>query len=215
MAEMYELRDIEFFDDLKLLFEQQGYDFLPLQNQFKKSTPSGFFNIIVSAMHYDECIQFELYFGSRINIVEETIAPYSHGLKGYKEESNTCITNLGKYFGKRFYKLVAYNQEEVKDTGKYIRDFFEREGFAFLHSLNDMAKVEHAFNHRPMEESLLAFSHELRCFRGITLASLVQSHYLEKINQAYLYFMRQRRSPLIVQENYNRLVRFLNNTGIS
>lgn len=212
---MYELKDIAFFSRLKQLFEEEGFEYIPVQNQFKKYTESGFFNVILHPTQYDEMVYFDLHFGARINLVERTISPYSHGLRGYKEESNTCITNLGKYLGKPHYKLKAANPQEMRETGQYIQSFFENEGLPFLYSLSDLAKVEHAFNAAPHKESVLAYPHELRCFRGITLAALTQSYAWDRINAAYLQYFEQRQSPLIIRENYRRLVNFLTNMGLN
>jgi len=215
MTPMFELKNLVFFTRLKALFEAEGFEYIPVQNQFKKYTESGFYNVILSPTWYGELVYFELHFGARINLVEDTISPYSHGLRGYKEESNTCITNLGKYLEKPFYKLKASSPQEVRSTGDYIYDFFQREGLAFLYSLSDLAKVEHAFNAAPHKESVLAFNHELRCFRGITLAALTQSHAWERVHQAYQAYFEQRKSPLIIRENYQRLVSFLTNMGLN
>lgn len=212
---MYDLKDISFFAALKQLFEEEGFEYIPTQNQFKKHTESGFFNVILHPTRYEEMVYFDLHFGARINLVEQTISPYSHGLSGYKEESNTCITNLGKYLGKPHYKLKAANPQEMRETGAYLQRFFETEGLPFLYSLSDLAKVEHAFNAAPLKESVLAYPHELRCFRGITLAALTQSVAWNRINEAYQRYFELRQSPLIIRENYQRLIGFLTNIGLN
>lgn len=212
---MYKLNDISFFAALKQLFEEEGFEYIPLQNQFKKYTESGFFNVILNPSQHEDTLYFDLHFGARINLVEQTISPYSHGLRGYKEESNTCITNLGKYLGTPHTKLKATNPQEMRETGKYILNFFLNEGFPFLYSLSDLAKVEHAFNAAPLKESVLAYPHELRCFRGITLAALTQSVAWNRINEAYQRYFELRQSPLIIRENYQRLIGFLTNIGLN
>jgi len=184
-------------------------------NQFRKNTDSGFQNIIINPSIYPHYINFELSFGSRINIVEETILPYTTGLKGFKAERNTAITSLPKYLKQPRLRLRAKDEKEMEEVIRYIRIFFEKEGFLFLNSLQNIKKVEEAFNEQPEEESLIAFDHELKSFRGLTLATMVQNPRWNELRKIYSQNLQRHNAPEIIIENYWNLVHFLSDLGLN
>ncbi len=210
-----EFNKTAFFESMAPFFEVHGFQFMPLLNQFRKESDSGFGNLIITPTLYSDIILFEVTFGSRINLVEQTIEPYINGLKGFKEERNTAITSLGKYKGKKYLRLKAVNRQEIKEVIRSLTGFFKEEGFAFLEQLKKIEVLDWLFNDKPEKESAVAFSHELRCFRGITLATLNQNPRWVSINQSYLTLMERHRTPGIVMSNYKRLVEFLSTSGLN
>lgn len=210
-----EFNKVAFFEKLEPCFANRGYYFVPLLNQFRCNTESGFTNIIITPTLYSDVIYFEITFGSRINLVERTIQPYIRGLKGYKEDRNTAITSYGKYHGNPHVRLKAQSVNQLNAVIDEIQQFFEDEGFQYLQTLEKTVGLDTLFNTNPQKTSAVAFNHELRGFRGITLATLQQNPQWEKINSAYLKMFEQRHTPSILVDNYKRLVAFLSNSGLN
>ncbi len=210
-----EFNEITFFESLAPNFNAQGYQLTPMLNQFRRNTESGFTNIIITPALYSDVIYFEITFGSRINLVESTIEPYIRGLKGYKDDRNTAITSYGKYHGNPHVRLKAQSIKQLSSVMNEIQQFFQQEGFEYLKTLEKIEGLDTLFNKSPHKTSSVAFNHELRGFRGITIASLMQNSEWSNIHQAYLKMFEQRHTPSILVDNYKRLVAFLSNSGLN
>ncbi len=215
MSLISKFKKIRFFESLQPAFQEHHFEFVPMLNQFRKMTDSGFKNIIINPSIYPDFIYFELTFGTRIDIVEETITPYITGLRGFKAECNTAVTSLSKYLKKPYFRLKAESERELEDVIRFVIRFFEREGLSFLQSLEDINILEAAFNNEPEKESLVAFDHELRSFRGLTLATMVQNPRWNELREIYLENLIRHNSPSLILENYNRLIRFLSDLGLN
>jgi hypothetical protein len=203
------------FEILEDFFKDQGFDYLAVLDQFRKETPSGWINVIFSASNYQDVTLLEMTFGSRIDWVEETIYPYSAGLSGFQAEGNTCITNLAKYWEKPHFRFKIYKDSDWYRVAAELRDFFEREGFTFLESLQDARRCEEFFNANPQKECLVSFNHQLRSFRGLALASLVQSPRWSELCETYKNMLGRYGSPHLVKERYDQLTLFLADMGLN
>lgn len=210
-----EFNKVAFFQNFRPVFERDGYEFLPLLNQFRKQTDSGFTNLIITPTVLKDVIYFDISFGSRLNLVEDTIRPYMYGLKGSKAEQNTALTSYGKYHGNKNLRLKAKSVQELTAVMQEIKHFFQQEGLVYLTKLRDIRKLDQLFNAEPDRESELAFSAETRCFRGITIATLCQNPQWQKINRSYIQTFEREGTPSVIVDNYHRLTGFLSNSGLN
>lgn len=203
------------FEILRSFFLQEGYVFQPMGNQFRKERPQGWQNIILSFGHYEDCTLIELSFGSRVNIVEELIAPYTYGLRGYQAESNTTITNLSKYQQEPHFRFKIREEADLYRMAAHVRDFFRREGFDFLNQLSDLTTLDELFNKDPMGPCLVSFNHQLRSFRGIAIASLSQNFQWESLAQDYRALLTRYSSPAVVMDRFKDFSSYLATTALN
>jgi hypothetical protein len=195
----------EFFEALVAFFKEAGYEAYPVFNQFRKDRDGGFTNVIFSITHYHNELVIECTFGSRINLVEETLLPYSNFINGCKAESNTAITNLAKFLNKPHFKLMINGTESFNDSVAFVKTFFDESGFQFLQELTEITNVEQHFNHNLKNVSLLAFNHQMRAFRGITLATVAQNPHWEDVRQEYIVLLRKYGTPEVIMDRFERL----------
>lgn len=195
----------EFFEALVAFFKEAEYEAYPVFNQFRKDRDGGFTNVIFSITHYHNELVIECTFGSRINLVEETVMPFSNCINGYKAESNTAITNLAKFLNKPHFKLMINGTESFNDSVAFVKHFFKESGFAFLKELNEISHVEKLFNANLNNVSLLAFNHQMRAFRGITLATVAQNPRWEAVRQEYLVLLRKYGTPEVIIDRFESL----------
>ncbi len=194
-----------FFKALNGFFEEHGYELYPVLNQFRKYREGGFTNVIFSNTQYADRLVVECTFGCRINLVEETVMPFSNGVNGYKEESNTTVTNLANYLGKPGFKLRVENTSSLEESVCFVKTFFETEGFEFLEKMTSVRQVEAFFNANPTGNSMYSFNHQLRAFRGITLATIAQNPRWEELRKEYLQLLSKYGTPPIIIDKFNRL----------
>jgi len=195
----------KFFEQLRPFFSEEGYVAYRVYNQFRKDTDGGFTNVIFSITHYHHELVIDCTFGSRINLVEETVMPFSNFVNGYKEESNTAITNLAKFLDKPNFKLMINGTDSFNESVQFVKVFFQQHGFEFLEQLTQLKNVERYFNANLKKASLLAFNHQLRAFRGITLATVAQNPHWEELRKEYLILLRRYATPEIIVDRFERL----------
>ncbi|MEQ9263416.1 MAG: hypothetical protein RLP14_09670 [Owenweeksia sp.] len=210
-----DFKKIRFFETLQPLLGSYGYEFMPLLNQFRKTSRKGYCNIIIYPTIYPERIFFEVSFGSRINIVERTLLPYVNGVKGFSEDGNTAITNLKRFLSQPQFTLTANNGQQLKEVIRFISDFFENGGFDYLESLTDIHQLDRLMNMDFRDKYLFSGNPVLHCFRGITVATLNANPNWNELYQGYVKYMESLQTPRLIQENFNRLVFFLSDMGLN
>lgn len=194
----------QFLQKLDPFFTQQGYKFNPWLNQFRQHFEGGFRNVILGFSEYEEVTVLECTFGLRIHLVEETIMPYSNGINGYKDESNTCITNLAKYKNRKHYRLQYATEQESEACARELKNFLLSDGLTFLHRLSHLPILEAYYNAAPSEPNLLSFSPRLRSFRGMVLAALVQNPQWHELRKSYRQAMARQGTPQVIQERFEQ-----------
>lgn len=203
------------FDILQEFFADHDYIYSDIGNQFRKDTELGWQNIILGFSAYEDQLFIEVSFGVRLNIVENLIAPYTHGLRGYQAESNTTITNLSKYLGEPYFRFKIEDEADLYRMAAHVRDFFRREGFQFLDKLSCLDELDKQFNNHPQESSLVSFNHQLRSFRGLAVASLNQNPHWEELCSFYRNLLQRYSSPLVVMDRYRDFSRHLATTALN
>lgn len=186
-------------------FQERGYTYQPILHQFQKDHQKGFTNIILSPTHYEDCTYVECSFGCRINLVEELIRPFSKGINGYKDEANTAITNMAKYLNEPHFRYKIKQPADLETFLEKIQTFFTREGFSFLDDLLDLNCLEQHFNGNLSRPSLMAHNEQLRSFRGLVLACIVQNPRWTEILSAYQVLLRQQGTPLVIMDRFDEL----------
>ncbi len=203
------------FNVLSDFFAERDFNFLELGHQFRKETAGGWQNVILGFGHYDDCSYVETSFGSRLNIVENLIAPYTYGLRGYQAESNTCITNLAKYKQEPHFRFKISEEADIYRMAAHLRDFFRREGFPFLESLSSIKELDRLFNSDTQGQCLLSFNHQLRSFRGLAIATLNQNPNWEGLCESYRLLLKKYSSPSVVMDRYDDFSRYLATTALN
>ncbi|MDR9373961.1 MAG: hypothetical protein RI565_03775 [Schleiferiaceae bacterium] len=204
-----------FFEHLQPFFAAEGYHFHPILNQFRQTFDGGFRNVIFGFSAYEDTTLVECTFGVRLDLIEDTIMPFSTGINGYLDESNTTQTNLAKYHQVPHYRLRFAHPAEMEAAGQELRQFFVQEGFAFLEKHSALKALEARYNQAPHQPSLLAFSTRMRCFRGMALATMAQSPYWESLYQVYQEELRRWGTPSIITDRYEALCQHLLRLGVN
>lgn len=203
------------FEMLKPFFKGYDYHLIEIDHQFRRASKAAWQNVILNFNYYPDCFLVEVSFGARLDMVEELIAPYTYGVRGYQLESNTCITNMAKYRKEPHFRFKITEEQDLYRMAAWIRDFFRREGFAFLDSLLDYRELDHLFNAEPSKDCLLSFNKQLRCFRGLAIAGLRQNPHWEEIHHSYLALLKRYGSPDLIIDRYREFSRHLAATALN
>jgi len=203
------------FQALAPFFAEKGFVFIPVMHQFRKETESGWQNIIFNFSHYEDCSLVEVSFGTRLELVENLIAPFTFGIRAYQAESNTCITNMSKYLKDPQFRFKLMEQADIKRMTAWIKDFFRREGFHFLNKISQTSDLDTLYNKEPRKDCLVSYNHQLRCFRGLAIAALQQNPDREHLYQEYLEVLKRYASPHVVSDRFREFSRHLAITALN
>lgn len=204
-----------FFEALKPFFEAAGFRPMPWFNQFQARIPGGYQNVFVLVSHYDDISLADVSFGLRINLVEETIMPYSNAVNGYKENANTCLTTMGRFRGKKYDRFRISSAGDWSRAQLQVEDFFTKEGFAELDRLSRLKALEATFNGEVGQSKKWSFNQQLHCFRGLALASLTQNPHWEKIYQDYRQSLMACGTPHLIMDRFQQLADRLAGMGLN
>ena len=210
-----DFKKIRFFETLQPLLEGYGYEFIPMLNQFRKTSRAGYCNVIIYPTIYSEHIYFDVSFGSRINIVEKTLLPYVNGVKGFSDDGNTVLTNLRNFLDQPEFALTADGENQLKEVIRFVSDFFENGGFEYLESLTDINQLDRHLNADPGNQKFFLGNPSLYCFRAITVATLNTNPNWNDLYNFYGHQLETLGTPKLIQENFNRLVFFLSDMGLN
>lgn len=191
---------------LQPFFAQYHYHYFPVENQFRYPEGKSWRNVILGLSTYEDGAVVEVSFGIRNHWVEETIAPFVRGMGGFHAESNTAVVNWIKYHGTGSQRFWVQNPGDWNRVAARLRDFFAKEGFAFLQKIARPATAEKFFNADFKRPSLLCFHPQMRAFRGMALASQVQNLAWEAYCEAYREWLRRYGSSRLMLERYELMV---------
>lgn len=210
-----EFKNSHFFHQLDDLFASRDYLFMPELKQFRRTNTGGFQNVIITPSFYKDAVIFEVSFGTRFNLVEETVQCFTPAKPAFPGHSNTILTSYGKYLNQPYFRYRAESPLEFGEVALSLRSFFEKDGFAFLEDMCDITKAERAINGLPHQKSRYASNQDLRIFRGLVLASVANRDELEKLTDIYLDQLLQRNADGQLLKDFTSITEFLRNFGLN
>lgn len=204
-----------FYQTLSPFFEANGYKWHPDTQQFRQTNETGFKNIILSPLPVGDEIHFDIQFGTRFDIVEKTLHSFISTSSTYALESNTALIKLNQFSKGHINFFRASSEPEVTEVIAAIHQFFTIKGFDYIDRLSDIHHVEDLFNGHPNLPVKLNSNPVYRCFRGITLARMVENPRWNDIHKAYLHYMEANKTPPHLVQAYMRLIEYLNAFGLN
>lgn len=204
-----------FYRGLIPSFEQFGYTWHSPTQQFRSSFEGGFKNISIQPISSREGISFNIQFGTRLHVVERTALMFLPTSVNYLHESNTAIIQLNQFLAEDEQSLLITTQQELADMSVRILNFFQERGFDHLEMLADSKRLEALFNRHPNLPIRVNTNQTYRCFRGITLARMMNNQRWNDVHKAYLHYLEANKVPQVQFEAYMRLVEFLNSFGLN
>ena len=188
---------------------QHQLAWLPRQQQYRRTTPTGFRALIVSLSHYATDSVLELHLALRHDLIETTAFRYTNGLSAFAPDSLTLVASSAKLRGVAFDRYVIRQPEDVQRASAVLLPWLAANAEAFWDKYAELRAVDVALNAEPTTNTLLMPNQQLRCLRGLVAARYAQRPNWEVLIPLY----RQRLVELYATEpiryGYERLVDFL------
>jgi|GEM_PF-1434317 len=196
-------------NELRPLFEQQGFLHLPKWEQFRKPTPTGFQAVIISLANYDDLSLLEIHLGVRQDPVENLAYPFTNGLMGFRESSMTLITPLAKLHGHAYQRFELKDASDMSAPLTQIQDQLEKGGLSFLKKYTRLEEMEQLYNRHPKHNLPLVHNQINRCLRGLVLAHLNHRKDFADLATIYRERLQELRAPEVTIQKFERLRDYL------
>ncbi|MDF7818793.1 hypothetical protein P1X15_14350 [Runella sp. MFBS21] len=191
-------------------FEAEGFQLLMQKKQFRKSTTTGFTNIIFSVSEYDDEAWVEVHIGCRNHQIEQMAQQFIPSLPiDFREDANTLIISTGRYNDVKYFRYKIQNDDDLKNTCDAIMDFMNLSGWTFFKSVTKVADIDRILNSQPHKPSKYLYNQEDRCFKGLIAAKLNHNPHFDRLIEIYQVYLQKQVRDEIELHNYQKLVSFL------
>ena len=201
--------EMKLYQRMEFFFQSHGFDLLPEQKQFRKTTQNGFQNIIFSVSETQKECWIEVNFGVRYEFIEQIAQQFLNNALGYRPSANTLVISVGKFLDLKYFRFKVTNEDDLGKTLNEIEDVFEKKGFDFLEKANNLSFIEETLNDSPAQSCRYLYNQVHRCFKGIIAAKLADNQNFATIINIYRHFLLKNGTDQDLM-NYERLVSFLN-----
>lgn len=197
------------YQHLTDFFANQHYTLLPEKRQFRKSVPTGFQNVILSPTYYGKETWLDVNFGCRNEQVEQIAQQFLNNLIDFRPDANTLIISIGKFTDQPYFRYKMEHPDELGVVCGQIKAFFETDGFTFLDQACTLPVLDQLFNQFPYQPSRYVYNQTHRCYKGLITARLNHNSNFADLADSYRHgLLRQTQNPY-EQQNFERLVTFL------
>lgn len=193
------------YQNLQPLFSENGYEACPENKLFRKATKSGSRSVLFNLKRVADGQLLEVNFGMRFEIIESLVYQFLNAPK----ESNTILVDLDFIKHQTKPPFIITDEASLRSNCKRISDFMEKKGFRALQALGKLKKVDAVVNRKPHLPCLYMNNGIYRCFKGVTLARLLQRTDFNQLIAVYKNYLYQQWVPQSVVENFKRLVHYL------
>ncbi|MGD1843610.1 MAG: hypothetical protein ACFB0B_22360 [Thermonemataceae bacterium] len=206
---MLEETEVQVFSRLRKVMTADGFELLWEKKQFRKTTETGFQNVSISISQYTDDFVMEVSLGTRSNLVESLVGQFLNYSPSFLADSHTAIASMGKLLGRPYERFVVKTPQAFEAACTRIETFMHEQGFTFLTHYTNLHNLHEAYNTHPTQNCLLAYNTTHRCFRGITIARLIESPQWAALATNYQKVLQAYGVPTSVKESFHKLIRYL------
>ncbi|GAB3946182.1 hypothetical protein GCM10028805_16260 [Spirosoma harenae] len=197
------------YQQLAPFFMGYGFSLLSDKKQFRRATPSGFQNIILSSVFYPDDTMLEVNFGCRHEQVEQIAQQFLNNIPDLRSDANTLLLSIGRFSGSQTFRYKIHSEEDLSVVCGQITQFFTSYGFDFLTTSSTLSTLDQLLNESPGEPCQYLYNQMHRCYKGLIAARLNHNPYFEGLVDRYRYLLiRQTQNPY-EQMHFERLIAYL------
>lgn len=194
---------------LARFFGESGFALLPEKKQFRKTSPVGFQNIILSPSYYGDTTLLDVNFGCRNEQIEQIAQQFLPTLTDFRADANTLLISIGKFKQVSPPRYSIRSDDELKDVCGQIIDFFQESGFQTLDQVMSLKALDRILNEDPAQPCPFVYNQTFRCYKGLTAASLTHNPHLLGLIDLYRHQLNRQSANAYEQMNFDRLVTYL------
>jgi hypothetical protein len=210
--------EVRLYNQLEDFFAKHGFELLHDKKQFRKTTATGFQNIILSVSEAKSGIsatglpidQFwvEVNFGVRNNQIEQIAQQFLNNSVDFRNDANTFVINIGKFNDLKYFRFKIEDEDDFDGITDQISDFFLQSGIPFMANNSNFNNLEKVLNFDPTKPCKYLYNQVHRAFKGIIAAKLGDKRHFSELIEIYRnYLFKVGTDDELI--NYERLVSYL------
>ncbi|TDB64565.1 hypothetical protein [Arundinibacter roseus] len=197
------------FTSLEDFFTSHNFPFYPTPAQFRRSTVSGFDNVIFSFSPYQEALWVDVFFGNRFETVEQIAQQFLTNRLDFRPDANTLLTTIGRFRQRTYFHYKLKNQSDFDAACADITTFFVEKGFAFFELVGTLSELDSILNDFPEQRCAYVANATHRAFKGLIAARLAQNPRFEKLYDFYKKELADNYTDQPTQISFEKLHTFL------
>ncbi|AQG82301.1 hypothetical protein [Spirosoma montaniterrae] len=201
--------ETKLYHQLTPFFARHQYVLLSEKKQFRRTTETGFQNVILSPAFYSDETMLEVNFGCRSDQVEQIAQQFLNNLPDYRPDANTLILSIGKFNGFQYFRYKIHSDDELSDVCGQIEQFFDLEGFEFLDTACTLHNLDRLLNDQPNQPSRYVYNQTHRCYKGLIAARLNHNPHFDGLVDSYRHLMIRQTQNAYEQLHFERLITYL------
>lgn len=201
--------EISLYQHLAPFFTAHAYTLLPEKKQFRRPTPSGFQNIILSSVFYPQDTVIDVNFGGRNEQIEQIAQQFLNNVSDTRLDANTFLLSIGRFNGVQNFRYKVHVDTQLTDVCEQIEHFFLTHGFDFLETASLLPTLDRLLNEHPTEPSQYVYNQTHRCYKGLIAARLNHNPYFNGLVDSYRHLLIRLTQNPYEQLHFERLIAYL------
>ncbi|CCG99967.1 hypothetical protein FAES_1958 [Fibrella aestuarina BUZ 2] len=197
------------YRQLARFFGDYEFALLPEKKQFRRITPTGFQNVILSPSYYGDTTLLDVNFGCRNEQVEQIAQQFLPTLTDFRADANTLLISIGKYQQVTPPRYSIRSDFELESVCRQIMEFFTNGGFQQLNDTCSLRSLDRILNDDPAHPCPYVYNQTFRCYKGLTVASLTHNPHFLGLIDLYRHQLDRQSPNAYEQINFDRLVSYL------
>lgn len=197
------------YQHLAPFFTDHEYALLSEKKQFRRTTNSGFQNIILSSVFYSNDTMLDVNFGCRNEQVEQIAQQFLNNLPDLRSDANTLIVSIGRFSGSQYFRYKIHSEAELPEVCEQIEQFFDTQGFDFLATACTLPALDRLLNEQPGEPCQYVYNQTHRCYKGLIAARLNHNPHFDGLIDRYRHLLIHQTHDPYEQIYFERLIAYL------
>ncbi len=197
------------YQHLTPFFTDHEYALLSEKKQFRRTTNSGFQNIILSSVFYSDDTMVDVNFGCRNEQVEQIAQQFLNSQPDLQSDANTLIVSIGRFSGTQYFRYKIHSEAELSDVCEQIEQFFDQQGFDFLATACSLPTLDRLLNEFPSQPCQYVYNQTHRCYKGLIAARLSHNPQFDGLIDSYRQLITHQTQNRYEQIHFERLIAYL------
>ena len=197
------------FRHLTNFFAEHQYVLLADKKQFRKTTATGFQNVIFSPSFYQDETWLEVHFGCRNDQVEQIAQQFLFSLPDYRLDADTILISIGKFNDTPYYRFKIRSSEDLLLACQQIEAFFTEKGFGFLNDSCTLPALDVLFNQQPNQPCRYVYNQTHRCYKGLITGRLNNNPFFTGLIDSYRNNLSRQTQSSHELLHFERLISYL------
>ncbi|SDM21123.1 hypothetical protein SAMN04488090_2843 [Siphonobacter aquaeclarae] len=201
--------ETELYEKLSVFFAERGFELLPDRKQFRKSTGTGFHNVIFSASYRTNEVWLEVSIGLRHQEIEFLAQQFLDNAEEFRDDANTLVVSVGKFNDDKYFKYRIQSPEDLDDACEQIKEFLLQQGFGFMARYETLSSLNQLFNTEPTKPCKFVYNQVHRSFKGVIAARFVNNERFLRLIDLHRVQVAKNGASVDEQQSFERLLSFL------